>query len=188
MKIKKMHCMSTMVAVLMLLCFGITPLAAESPPKNNWEFGTEVYLWGASIGGQTPSGSNIDIHFDDLFDNLEMAFMGTFDARKDRWSILADVIYLDVKDEKSTRGISSSVELTGWILTPLVGYTLVDKRQGNLILVGGARYLYLDADLRAGSRGISDSGDVWDGIVGIKSRVNLSEKWYLSCYLDIGTP
>ena len=34
---------------------------------------------------------------------------------------------------------------------------------------------------------ISDSGGVWDGIVGATGKVKLNEKWYLSYYVDVGT-
>jgi hypothetical protein len=32
-----------------------------------------------------------------------------------------------------------------------------------------------------------ESGSVWDGIVGARGHVNLTEKWYLPFYADIGT-
>jgi hypothetical protein len=31
------------------------------------------------------------------------------------------------------------------------------------------------------------SGNVWDGIVGIRGKVTLNEKWYLPYHLDVGT-
>ena len=37
------------------------------------------------------------------------------------------------------------------------------------------------------SESASDSGHVWDAIVGIKGEVTLNEKWYLPFYADIGT-
>ena len=51
----------------------------------------------------------------------------------------------------------------------------------------GARYLYLDTDLRLGPDGIDKSDANWDGIIGIKGRANMTDKLYLDYYLDIGT-
>ena len=34
---------------------------------------------------------------------------------------------------------------------------------------------------------ISDSGDVWDGIVGLRGNVKLDKYWYLPYYFDVGT-
>jgi hypothetical protein len=71
------------------------------------------------------------------------------------------------------------------------GYNVVDAEKIKLDLIGGARYLYLkpglDLAVNNQSRSFSDSGDVLDGIVGIKGRTPLSEKWFLSYYLDVGT-
>jgi len=33
----------------------------------------------------------------------------------------------------------------------------------------------------------SDSEDVLDGIIGAQVLLNLSDKWYFSCYADVGT-
>ena len=175
----------TLLAVVLL--HAPTLSAAEPSPENGWEFAAEVYLWGAAIGGDTATDSSVNISFDDLIDNLEMAFMGTFGARKDKWSFLADVIYLDVKDEGTIHGFGASVELRGWVVTPDVGYTVLSGDRGNLDLHIGARYLYLESDIRLGPDGIDESSDIWDGIVGIRGRINLTEKLYLPYYLDIGT-
>ena len=181
------QCLWVLVTLAMVVCFSAAASAAEASPEDGWQFGVEVYLWGASIGGKTSSGSNLDIEFDDLIDNLEMAFMGAFGARRGKWSLLADVIYLDVKGDETISGIPASVEMSSWIVTPAVGYTLLDAERGSLDLYVGARYLYLDTDLSLGPFRKDKSGDGWDGIVGIRGKLNLSEKWYLPYGLDIGT-
>jgi hypothetical protein len=84
-------------------------------------------------------------------------------------------------------GIKLSGELTGWIVTPVVGYNLVEKEKFRLDIVGGARYLYLDTTLGLGPGSVDESGSFWDGVVGVRGDVNLTENWYLPYYLDIGT-
>ena len=59
-------------------------------------------------------------------------------------------------------------------------------------MVGGGRYLYLKPGLSLSinnqvSRTFSDSGDVLDGVIGLRGRTPLSEKWFLAYYLDVGT-
>lgn len=182
-------------ALLFILCVAlatVTPslLAAEETAQDEaWKFGAAIYLWGASIGGDSASGSDIDIDFDDLFKNLKMAFMGAGEARKGKWSFMLDAIYLDVEDDdKVAPGVKADVELFGWIVTPSVGYNLYETEKGRLDVLGGARYLWLKSRLDlTGYPKISDSGDVWDAIVGLKGRVNLTEKWYIPFYGDIGT-
>jgi hypothetical protein len=173
-----------------IVCSAGSVSAAESAGDDGWKFGAELYFWGASIGGKSSSGSNIDIELDDILDSLEFAFMGAFGARKGKWSLAADVIYLDAEDSGAIApGLNAGVELTNWVVTPLVGYNIVDTGKSRLDIVGGARYLYLKADLRVEPLGLraEDSGSNWDAVIGARGAVDLAENWYLFGYLDIGT-
>ena len=63
-----------------------------------------------------------------------------------------------------------------------------------LDLIAGARYLDLDTvvvlSLQSLGPGqsvtLSESVSVWDGIVGVKGRLALGERWFLPYYFDIG--
>lgn len=57
-------------------------------------------MGGAGIGGTSSAGDDIDISFSDLIDDLNMAIMGSLQARKDKWTLLADVIYLAVSADQ----------------------------------------------------------------------------------------
>ena len=46
--------------------------------------------------------------------------------------------------------------------------------------------LDFDANVGASKIKYSDSDDVLDGIIGAQVLFDLSEKWYLSCYADVG--
>lgn len=130
--------------------------------------------------------------------------MGLLEARKDKWTLLADVIYLDVSaDQNSTANLISrpvtanlDVGLKSWIVTAAAAYAISETDSTRLSLLAGGRYLYLDVDLgfkisAVGPFGpwrekVSDSGHVWDGIVGLRGRTELSDKWYLTYHADIG--
>ncbi len=179
-----------------------TVAGQEGGSGEDWAFDTAIYLWGASIGGESATGDNIDIDFNDLLDNMEFAFMTTIGAHRDKWSLIADFIYLDVKDDEQGSltvpvgpssfvvGTDSEVELSGWIVTPLVSYNVLQTERITINALAGARYLWLEADVevKVGPSKVkfSDSGHVWDGIVGVRGQVNLSDKWYLPYHLDMG--
>jgi hypothetical protein len=189
-----------------MLSLGLPLAQAASDPASgdSWRFGGDVYLWGAGLGGATSAGDDIDISFDDLLDNLDMALMGSLAARKGKLSLIADVIYLDVSDSTSStanlinRPVTADlgVKLKSWIVTAIGAYKIVETDSTRLNLLAGARYLYLDADLdfrivSAGPFGpwqekYSDSGHVWDGIVGLRGSTELSDKWYLNYHFDVG--
>lgn len=174
--------------------------------EENWKFGAELYFWYASMGVDSASGGNIDIDANDLVDALDFGFMTVLGVQKGKWSFMTDVIYLDVSDDSDTQGtlpigpgipvgVRSNVKLKGWIVTPSLGYNVVQTDKFKLEILAGARYLWLEADLELDISGlpnprqdkISDSDDVWDGIIGVRGEVPLGKNWYIPYYLDVGT-
>jgi opacity protein-like surface antigen len=172
---------------------------------DDWNFEAAVYLWGASIGGETASGEDIDYSFSDLLSDLKFAGMAYGSASKGKWTVAADVIYLNVgTDEKNSRsgplGLASvstkaKVNLRSWVVEAVAGYRLVETDKVSLDFVAGARLLSVDVDvtlkaegpLRTRKRSDSGSDSMIDAIVGVTGRYKLSPKWYLPYHLDAGT-
>jgi hypothetical protein len=181
--------------------------AEESQPQKEkqWQFAGAVYLWGADLGGKMTNGSNIDVGFKDLVDNLEMGFMGAFEARNGRWLLFTDLIYLDISAGTTDLTIpigpgipvttTAELDLEGWVIHLGGGYNLVDEGNSRVDLVGGARYLDLDSEVFLGleslgpgqSITIPESGSVWDAFVGVKGQLGLGARWYIPYYIDVGT-
>ena len=207
----KLHCvvinLLALAAALVVLPGG-SALAqtGSSGSQDKWQYTGAIYLWGADIGGTTIRGSEVEVGFSDLLDNLEMGFMGAFAARKNNWSFLTDVIYLDLGVDNTTDlsipiggnilpvTTRTELDLKGWVVQLLGGYNLYSEGKSTLDLVAGARYLDLDMDLflelqslgPGQSRSISESLTAWDGVVGLKGHASLGERWFLPYYLDVG--
>jgi hypothetical protein len=99
-----------------------------------------------------------------------------------------------ISELNSTINTHTQVQMKSWVVTPVIGYNVIDCERGKLNIVAGARYLWVQESVdvsssrpRASSPQASVSGDVWDGIVGLKSEIALYEKLYMPIYLDIGT-
>ncbi len=185
---------------------GMNTGAADLSAGNKWKFTGDIYLFAAGIGGESSSGGDIDVPFSDILKDLEMAFMGGLQARKGKWSLGADVIYMELSQsndgqlglpvghEGLTVSTSSNLDLKAWIVTPTVGYNLIDTEKGTLDVIVGARYLSLNIDLDLTAVGpittrkfqLSDSPHNWDGIVGVRGQLNLTPTWYLPYYADVG--
>jgi len=202
----------TRIFVIAALCFtviDVSPVLAQtdsSASQDQWQFSGAIYMWGADMAGQTHRGSEVEVGFSDLLDNLEMAFMGAFVARKNNWSFLTDVIYLDIGVENTTElsipiggnllpvTTTTDLDVKSWVMHFAGGYGLYSEGKSRLDLIGGARYLDLSMDLflelqslgPGQSRIISESLTTWDGIVGLKGQASLGERWYLPYYVDIG--
>ncbi len=162
-------------------------------------------------------GSSINVDASKLLDHLKMAFMGALDVHNGKWGIFTDVLYLDVSGSKSNtrdfnigrQGIPASttadlnLDLKGFVWTIAGEYRLIsDPKAWTVDVLAGARMLgvkptldwSIQGDLgpipvagRSGSKQIDDT--LWDGIVGLKGRFNLSDdrRWNLPFYLDVGT-
>jgi len=185
-----------------LCCLLVTALPAKAETESDqdgWKFGGAAYLWAAGVEGTSAAGDDIDVSFSDLLDDLDGGIMGVLSAQKGRWTLLADILYLSIHQEASSTAnfigipakIDVDVELKGFVSTLGVAYRVVDAERVSLDLLAGARYFKLDLDLETEVGGrktkYSDSEDVLDGIIGAQVLFDLSEKWYLSCYADVGT-
>jgi len=182
--------------------------ADEPNTSEGWQFAIAPYLWGAGIRGKTASGNEVDVSFNDLFDNLNSSFMGTFEARKDKWLVSTDLVYLDVSgDKEATVSIpidvdsihidvtaEAEIDLKGKVFQLAGGYNLFSEGGSRLDLVGGARYLDIDMDTTLNITDpvpippikVSESNHVWDGIVGVKGKYALNQRWSIPYYGDIG--
>jgi opacity protein-like surface antigen len=190
-------------AVIAVLCSILTlntaAYAATSTGDDIWSFGGAAYLWGAGVEGTDSAGDEIDVSFSDIVKDLDGGLMGIISARKGKWTLLADIIYLSINQETSSTAniigvpekVDVDVKLEGFVSTLLAAYRVQESDMTSLDLLVGARYFRVDVDLDvdvgASKTKASDSGDVLDGIIGAQVLLNLSENWYLSCYADVGT-
>jgi len=193
-----------------LVIFGLTsimliaqPVAAEETSTDSWKFSAAIYAWMPAIKGETANGKDVDISFSDIVNNLDFTFMGGLAARKNKLSLLTDVIYMDLDDTSNSTVVQgppislsvTNVELKAWIVTPMVAYNVVQSGRVQLDLLAGARYLYMKATTDLKAQGplethkdsVSGSTDFWDGIVGAIGNIKINEKWYLPFQCDVGT-
>ena len=181
--------------------------AEETAQKDGWQFGAYIYMWMPTIGGKSDSGDTIEINFDDILKDLEFTYMGGVEARNGRWHLTTDVIYLKLEQDNNGKvtvpvgpgeadlKVDATVKLQSWVVSPAVGYSFIETEKVRMEVLAGARYLWLKPELdldvtgplKSRDKKISDSGDVWDGIVGIRGYVNLDKNWYVPYYVDIGT-
>lgn len=191
-------------AAMVLSCVGI---AAAGDP-GGWQFEATLYGWYAGMDSEVrfpgPLGRESDMTVDasDIINHLNMVYMGGVEARNNRWSIVADLVYLNLGDDAATTvrigsdpgypaTASAELDFTSWIVSGGVGYDLLQAERGRLALMGGVRYLSVDVDGQFGLGGPfplerSRSEENWDGIVGLRGALQLSERWYLPFHADIG--
>ena len=196
------------IAAVLLCTLSPVVLAQSGSGDDGWDHSLAVYLWGSSISGTTASGTGVDVDFDTLLDNLSFAAMGAYQGRKGKWSVLSDVIYVDLSSDKQVNlvppvgpgtgiNVNSSLDLKNWVVNLAAGYNLYDDSEGTTTdFVFGLRYLDMASDIKLdfsiGNPDInkpvmtSASGDVWDAIVGVRGAISLGDRWFAPWGVNVG--
>jgi hypothetical protein len=186
-----------LAATGMVLFLYSSAIAGES---KEWINELTIYGWLANINGTIPlPGENtLDISYDaeDILSNLEGILMGGYEARYQKFSFIADLIYMSVNGDGSLptgSGIATAdLDITSYVITGGVGYELMNTEKGVLSVVGGLRWLDLEVETDLTRNGFpvssnSGSQDLLDGLIGVRGAFKINEKWFLPYYADIGT-
>ena len=193
--------LATLIAIAMT-----TVEVPNASAQDGWEFDLAIYAWLPTIEGKLAYdlpglGDTIEIDPADLLENLEFTAMVAFAARRDRWSILGDVIYLkEAASRNRTLDIGDGInlradfELKSWITNFAGAYDVARSERSTLGVLVGVRYFSMDTRLSLSSDGpldlhapLEEASSLWNGIVGVQGRLGLAERWYVPYHLDIGT-
>ena len=172
---------------------------SQPAPTDKWQFVFSPYFWMAGLHGTT-GGPNrtvqVDESFGDIFDSLKFAFMGVFEAHKNKWAIQTDVEFVSLEDENATPGplfSSATAKIKTFVFTPEVGYKIYsDPDKGSFVQVlGGTRIWHISADLNFNAGllpavQIKNSRSWVDGVVGMRGKAALSEKFFVMGRFDMG--
>ena len=92
-----------LVTFCLLFCLVTTSVvdAQESSVSNKkWQFEITPYFLAAAVKGDTGIGgvtADIDMSFEDIWNNLDVGFMGVFEARRGPWIFALDAVYFRLK-------------------------------------------------------------------------------------------
>ena len=198
-------------AALVLLAAG--PGAYAQTQEDQWTFALTPYVWLPNINGtlrySVPPGAagspDVSAGPNNYLQNLQHVLMLAGEARKDKWAIHTDLIYLDFANQASSvkavnfggpvvgtsLNASTSSSLKGFLWSLDGAYAWVETPRWTLAALGGVRYLSVrassDWQLSAtvsgpgagqvfpASGSISQRADLWDAIVGVRGQVRLGE-------------
>lgn len=167
--------------------------------RDGWTFAVSPYFWAAGMSGDTGVFGlppvHTDMSFSDIWDELDFAAMTIGEARYDRYSIFADVMYSKISDASGTpRGIlADSVGVSSETFAGLLGggYSVLQNDRGNLDLVAAARLWYAKTEISFNG-GILDGVDrsdsaTWvDALAGVRGKYSLTNNIYLTGWGLVG--
>lgn len=189
------------------MCLFQSSYAAES---DQWQFEFTPYLLAAGLDGTVGVRgveADLDMSFNDIWDDLDSAFMGIFTAQKGPWTFGLETVYMKLEENgaRSVTGpfgkvsVSGALELTTemTIVQGSVGYRVLDDIT-KVDLIGALRYTEIDVDMDVkvnttpgivfAGGALSESGsDSWtDAVVGARVTHPLSANVDLVGYADVG--
>lgn len=171
--------------------------AAQGMP---WSYNAVLYGWvpamDASVdtrfGEVESSGSGSD-----ALSALDMAFMGTFEARRGKWGLIGDLIYADLSNSEATpRGVLFEDAEIGVKTTALSGYATYRVYETEAVafdIGGGVRAFDLSVDTalnaasdRVQDRGVSQTASWADPLLAARVIAPFGEKWFATAFADAG--
>ena len=174
-------------------------LAAPAAGQDSgWRFALSPYLWTpgikASVG--TAVGTvGVDKSRTDVLSDLDLAFMGVFEARNGRWGLIADLFYAELSQSRATPlGVLFSrarIETTAKELSGYIAYRIDENERIALDLMAGVQISSIDLDLSlspgllGGPRlGLSET---WvDPVIGGRARFAITDDWFATTFADVG--
>jgi hypothetical protein len=154
-----------------LVAISLPAYAGDPVPADKWTFAVRPYLWAPGISGTLkydvpPTGdgaANVDFA-SYVLENLNFALMLTAEARKGNWSVLTDVVYLDVESgDTNVKSVSftgpggqfevsaganldTNASLSGVLWELAGGYTVARGGNSSLDVLAGFRLLSIKAE------------------------------------------
>jgi hypothetical protein len=171
------------------------PVAAQD---SGWSFALSPYLWAPGINSSidTAWGSvGVDMSTADVLSDLDFGFMGAFEARQGRWSLIADLFYADLSQTRDTPlGVLFSrgrVETTAKGLSAYAAYRVSENERLTVDALAGLRVTSLEVDLSLSASALPRQrvgvSETWvDPVIGGRARVGIGGQWFATLLADVG--
>jgi hypothetical protein len=174
-----------------------TPGNSSSALDDRWHVSISPYLWFAGIHGTVGiRGHDVSVNASakDVLSYFNIGLMGAIEARKQHFVFTADGMWIKLSDEKALpindREVQSiKAKMTQVLLTPKIGYRVVDSEKLKIDALWGIRYWHQKTGLSFEPNlfgGVSDTKGWVDVVGGTKIQMSLSPKVLVTIAGDAG--
>ena len=192
---KKLLLGSIVLSSMLFAGGDIEPVIEEEPvvETSAWSFEFEPYLMLTNIDGDSTFVSDrltstLNVDFGTILDNLDMAFMGHFEAHhQSGWGMWIDYGFMDLSNDVATVGAIDSLEVRQGVLE-VMGLYRQTLSSGYIEYLAGIRWWDNNYDVYSsnGTHAVDRDIDWVDGLVGLRYTHILNENWKLRVHGDIG--
>ena len=174
------------MVVVMLL--GLAPQVCAQSAPDAWQVTVAPYLMAAGMNGTAGIGrleSDVNLSASDVLSNLQFGFLGYFEAKKGKWSVGADIIWMAL-GSSTEDPVPANIDVNQGGFTFLALRELspaVDLRAGILINTLQAKIKFKDPIDRELSR-----DETWvDPVVGLRVHTpDRGGRWGFALMADVG--
>jgi hypothetical protein len=180
--------------------------AASGPPQagatgadNAWHFATNGYLWFPGVHGTAAGVRGNSLSFraspGDLLSNSRFGLMGALEVRRNRLVASLDLLWIRLEDDKALPfprlgATSANMKATEFLLTPKIGFRVINEEKIKIDALAGFRYWYLGENLKFNPSllGLNFSGsqNFVDPVLGGRIQVALSPRIVVNILGDVG--
>jgi len=163
--------------------------ASDSADPQPWSFSITPYLWAAGLDGDTAAegtGSEIDTGYSFFsLDNLDFVIATGVEARKGKWTVLLDGMYVDFSDTRAGSLIATDAEVSGGFIEASAAHRAANIP--GLDLIFGLRYVTLEASVQLTPGPSGESRKGWlDPLVGARFTHDFNDRWSVVLRGDVG--
>lgn len=202
---RKIRLVRNLFFLLVLYAIAVCPVTAQgsgNPSSGELETMLELYGWlPVDITIQAHGGDTFELELSDVVDNLDFITEFLVAARKNKWAIFFDTIFIDVEfdgegevrvGDRFRRNDDYDIGVEAWILELILSYAVLETEGTRLEVLAGSRLLWEDIrfnfDVGQAGGEVKDTFSSWDAVVGIRGVTDISKnkKWYISYHGEIG--
>jgi len=174
------------------------PQVGLPPQDSGWHFAVSPYLWFPGVHGTVGAlGRDVSVHASpgDLLSHFRFGVMGVIEARYKRVVLPFDLMWVRLQADHALpfpNLMATTAKLKGdeFILTPKIGFLLLDQEKLKITALAGLRYWYFSENLRFVPSNLnlnfSRSQNWVDPVVGGRIQGSLTPKVMVTIAGDVG--
>ena len=189
---------SVVTAFFLVAAAGTLSAQGNNATDDQWHVSASPYFWPLGLHGIAGADQRtVSLHASpaDLLSDLRFGLMGTTELRRKRFVVPIDMVWAKLGDDAALpttalAATSADFKADLFILTPKVGYRLIDRKRIKIDALTGFRYWHLGQTLEfiPSRLGLNFEGSQnWvDPLVGGRIELPLSKALVVNIFGDVG--
>ncbi len=159
------------------------------PKVSEWQVRTALYGWAQGLDGDIAVkgiAAPVDIGFNEILGNLDIAAMGLVEINHGGWGFLADFNYAKISDQIPTGNVAVDFEEKQFVGNFFVTYEAFQNETFKFDVFGGVRVNWLEVNLALPPNSLSADKSWVDPVIGARFQAELGHSFFFRALCDVG--